>query len=71
MSGSQAPESEDLPKDAPLEILRQVHLLLDADDMLLQLFQEATLNESSDTTMVGTFPAEAAARILAAPDKGA
>ena len=38
--------------------------------MLLQLFQEATSNDSSDATMVGTFPAEAAARILAAPDAG-
>ena len=54
VSGSLPLESEEWPDDARLEILRQVHLQLDADDMLTQLFQEATSNDSSDATMVGT-----------------
>ena len=70
-SSSLAMECEEWPDGAPLDLLRRVHLLLDADDMLLQLFQEATENDSADTTMVGTFPAEAASRILKAPDSGA
>ena len=69
-SSSLALECEEWPDGAPLDVLRRVHLLLDADDMLLQLFQEASENDSADATIVGTFPAEAASRILKAPDSG-
>ena len=69
-SNSLALECEEWPDGAPLDLLRRVHLLLDADDMLLQLFQEATENDSADSTMVGTFPAEVASRILEVPDSG-
>ena len=34
-SGSLAPECEEWPNGAPLDLLRQVLLLLDADDLLL------------------------------------
>ena len=70
-SSSLATECEEWPDGAPLDVLRRVHLLLDADDLLLQLFQEAAENDSADPTMVGTFPAEAASRILKFPDSGA